>query len=83
KAKIGKEILKVENLHAGELVKDVSFSVKSGEVLGFSGLVGSGRTEAMRAIFGADKKNSGNVIYFGEEVNFKDPKEAINKGLGF
>ncbi len=83
KAKIGKEILKVENLYAGELVKDVSFSVKSGEVLGFSGLVGSGRTEAMRAIFGADKKNSGKVIYFGEEVNFKDPKEAINKGLGF
>nr|WP_263324383.1 sugar ABC transporter ATP-binding protein [Neobacillus sp. Marseille-Q6967] len=82
KAEIGKEILKVENLHAGEVVKDVSFSVKSGEVVGFSGLVGSGRTETMRAIFGADKKDSGKVIYFGEEVNFKDPKEAINKGFG-
>lgn len=82
KAKIGKEILKVENLSAGNLVKDVSFSVKSGEVVGFSGLVGSGRTEAMRAIFGADKRKSGTVIYFGEEVNFKNPKEAINKGFG-
>ncbi|MFJ8258259.1 sugar ABC transporter ATP-binding protein [Peribacillus asahii] len=82
KAKIGKEILKVENLSAGNLVKDVSFSVKSGEVVGFSGLVGSGRTEAMRAIFGADKRKSGKVIYFGEEVNFKNPKEAINKGFG-
>ncbi|MBA9026476.1 sugar ABC transporter ATP-binding protein [Peribacillus huizhouensis] len=82
KTKIGKEILKVDNLSAGNLVKDVSFSIKSGEVVGFSGLVGSGRTEAMRAIFGVDKKKSGKVIYFGEEVNFKDPKEAINKGFG-
>ncbi|RSK53255.1 sugar ABC transporter ATP-binding protein [Bacillus canaveralius] len=82
KAEIGGGILKVENLSAGNMVKNVSFSVKSGEVVGFSGLVGSGRTEAMRAIYGADKKNSGKVIYFGEEVNFKDPKEAINKGLG-
>ncbi|MFJ7977097.1 sugar ABC transporter ATP-binding protein [Peribacillus sp. NPDC096379] len=82
KMKIGKEILKVDNLSAGNLVKDVSFSIKSGEVVGFSGLVGSGRTETMRAIFGVDKKKSGKVIYFGEEVNFKDPKEAINKGFG-
>lgn len=82
KAKIGNEILKVDNLSSGNLVKDVSFSVKSGEVVGFSGLVGSGRTEAMRAIFGVDKRKSGKVIYFGEEVNFKDPKEAINKGFG-
>lgn len=81
-AVIGDEILRVENLNAGEMVKDVSFTVKSGEVVGFSGLVGSGRTEAMRAIFGADKKNSGKVIFFGEEVNFKDPKEAIQHGFG-
>jgi len=82
KSNIGKEILKVENLSAGNLVKDVSFSVKSGEVVGFSGLVGSGRTETMRAIFGADKRKSGKVIFFGEEVNFKDPKDAINNGFG-
>ncbi|QGQ47782.1 sugar ABC transporter ATP-binding protein [Metabacillus sediminilitoris] len=82
KSKIGNEILKVDHLSSGNLVKDVSFSIKSGEVVGFSGLVGSGRTEAMRAIFGVDKRKSGKVIYFGEEVNFKDPKEAINKGFG-
>lgn len=81
-AEIGEEILRVENLNAGDMVKDVSFTVRSGEVVGFSGLVGSGRTEAMRAIFGADKKKSGKVIFFGKEVNFKDPKEAINNGFG-
>jgi ribose transport system ATP-binding protein len=81
-ATIGEEILRVENLCAGSMVKDVSFSVKSGEVVGFSGLVGAGRSETMRAIFGADKRSSGKVIYFGEEVKFKDPKDAIDKGFG-
>ncbi|WP_010270809.1 sugar ABC transporter ATP-binding protein [Paenibacillus senegalensis] len=81
-AEIGEEILRVENLSAGDLVKDVSFTVKKGEVVGFSGLVGSGRTEAMRAIFGADKRKSGKVIFYGKEVNFKDPKEAIQHGFG-
>ncbi|SIT73148.1 sugar ABC transporter ATP-binding protein [Edaphobacillus lindanitolerans] len=81
-AEIGEEILRVENLAAGDLVEDVSFSLRKGEVLGFSGLVGSGRTETMRAIFGADKKSSGKVRYFGEEVNFRSPKQAIRKGIG-
>jgi len=82
-AKIGEEILRVENLSAGKMVKDVSFSIRKGEVVGFSGLVGSGRTETMRAIFGADQRDSGKVIFFGKEVNFKDPKDAIKNGLGF
>ncbi len=81
-AQIGEEVLKVENLSAGKMVQDVSFSVRAGEIVGFSGLVGSGRTEIMRAIFGADKKTSGKVTYFGKEVNFKNPKEAIRNGLG-
>lgn len=81
-AKIGNEILKVENLNVGEWVKNISFNVKAGEVLGFNGLIGAGRTEAMRALFGADKKDSGKVIYFGKEVNFKNPKEAIQAGFG-
>jgi ribose transport system ATP-binding protein len=81
-AVIGKEILRVENLNAGKLVKDVSFSVKAGEVVGFSGLVGAGRTETMRAIFGADSIDSGKVVYFGEEIQFKNPKQAIDKGFG-
>jgi len=81
-AVIGDEILKVENLNAGKTVRDVSFTIKSGEVVGFSGLVGSGRTEAMRTIFGADKRDSGKVVFLGKEVNFKDPKEAIQHGFG-
>ena len=81
-AKIGDEILRVEHLNAGPMVQDVSFSVKAGEVLGFSGLVGAGRTETMRALFGADKKTSGKIIYFGKEVNFRNPKESISNGFG-
>lgn len=81
-AKIGEVVLKVENLKAGKLVNNVSFSVRAGEIIGFSGLVGAGRTETMRVIFGADKAESGKVIYFGKEVRFRDPKEAIQNGLG-
>ena len=80
-AKIGETILEVQNLCAG-MVQDVSFSVKAGEVLGFNGLVGAGRTETMRALFGADKKEYGKVIYFGKEVDWKNPKQAIAEKFG-
>jgi len=80
-AKIGETILEVQNLCAG-MVQDVSFSVKAGEVLGFNGLVGAGRTETMRALFEADKKESGKVIYFGKEVDWKNPKQAIAEKFG-
>lgn len=82
-AKIGDVVLKVEDLHAGKLVQGVSFEVRAGEVLGFNGLVGAGRTETMRAIFGADKKESGKVYYFGKEVNWKSPGEAIKAKFGY
>lgn len=81
-ARIGEEILSVQNLSSGRMVKNVSFSVHAGEVVGFSGLVGSGRTETMRAIFGIDRKDSGKIVYFNKEINFKDPKEAIKAGFG-
>jgi len=81
-ATIGKEILRVENLSAGDMVKNVNFSVKEGEIVGFSGLVGAGRTETMRAIFGADKIDSGKVVYFDKEVRFKNPKQSISNGFG-
>ncbi|MGF7089168.1 ribose transport system ATP-binding protein [Kroppenstedtia sanguinis] len=81
-AEIGEEILQVENLSTRDLVKNVSFSLRRGEVLGFSGLVGSGRTETMRAIFGADRKASGKIGYFGKEVDIKNPKQAIQLGIG-
>ena len=81
-AKIGDVVLEVSELNAGRMVKDVSFSVRAGEVLGFSGLVGAGRTEAMRAIFGADRKQSGKVKYFGKNVDFRHPQYAVRDGLG-
>jgi ABC-type sugar transport system ATPase subunit len=76
----GKEILRVENLEA-ENVKNVSFGVQAGEILGFAGLVGSGRTETMRVIFGADKKQSGKIWLDGEELNIKHPVDAVIKGI--
>ena len=79
---IGEEVLVVNNLNAGRLVRDVSFRLRAGEILGFSGLVGSGRTETMRVIFGADKKESGSITYLGKPVTFKNPGEAISNSLG-
>jgi ribose transport system ATP-binding protein len=61
----------------------VSFTVRRGEILGVAGLVGSGRTEIMRAIFGADPKGGGQIRVDGKPVNIRDPKDAVRNGLGF
>jgi len=82
-ATIGDVVLKVENLSVGKNIKDINFEVRSGEILGFSGLVGSGRTEVMRAIFGADKMKTGKVTFLGKNVKFTDPKCANAYGLGY
>ncbi|MBC5649212.1 sugar ABC transporter ATP-binding protein [Christensenella tenuis] len=81
-AKIGETILKAEHLKAGRMVNDVSFNVHKGEVLGFSGLVGAGRTETMRSLFGADKLDSGSITYKGQKILFKDPHAAVRHGVG-
>lgn len=81
-AVIGEDVLIVEGLNAGKMVRDVSFHVRSGEILGFSGLVGSGRTETMRAVFGADKKESGKITYLGEQVSFNDCRESVEHAFG-
>ena len=81
-AKIGDVVFEAKNVCAGKMVNDVSFNVKSGEVLGFAGLVGAGRTETMRAIFGADVMDKGEIIYFGDKVRFRSPKHAVKKGFG-
>lgn len=81
-ATLGDVVLRVNNLSAGREVNNVSFEVRAGEVVGFSGLVGAGRTETMRAIFGADKIDSGEVIYYGEDKKFRDCREAIENGFG-
>lgn len=74
-------VLEVQGLNSSR-VHDVSFSLKRGEVLGFGGLVGAGRTEAVRLIFGADKKSSGTILINGKEVKINSPKDAISNGIG-
>lgn len=78
--KYGDVLLEVKNLNT-EMLRDVSFTLRRGEVLGFAGLVGAGRTEVMRAIFGADPITSGDIILRGEKVEFKSPRDAIEAGI--
>ena len=75
-------VLKVENLNAGKLVQDVSFELRKGEILGFAGLMGAGRTETMRALYGADKA-SGSVWINGKKVVISSPMDAVHYGLGY
>jgi ribose transport system ATP-binding protein len=79
---IGEVALTVNHLAAGSMVKDVSFSVRAGEVVGFSGLVGAGRTETMRALFGIDSITSGEVVYLGNNIHFKNPRDSILHKFG-
>jgi len=80
--KIGETVIEVNHLKAGAMVKDASFYARAGEIVGFSGLVGSGRTEAMRAIFGIDRITSGEITYLGKKTRFKNPRAAIRQGFG-
>ena len=79
----GKERLRVENIRAGKQVQGVSLSVRGGEILGIAGLVGAGRTETARAIFGMDPKESGEIYVDGEKVEINQPLDAIKAGIGF
>ena len=76
-------VLKVEKLNAGKMVQNVSFELRKGEILGFSGLMGAGRTETARALFGADPKESGNIYINGKLVDIKSPEDAVNAGIGY
>lgn len=79
-----KEIMfEVKKLNAGKLVKDVSFQVHKGEILGLAGLVGAGRSETMRAIFGADKLESGEILLNGKKIHNKTPLDAIHNKIAF
>ena len=77
----GKAILRVERLNAGPKVRDISFSLYEGEILGIAGLMGAGRTEMTRALFGVDEKISGKIYLFGEEVKTNTPKDSIELGM--
>lgn len=80
---VGEVVLEAKNFSRGNAVRDASFVLKRGEVLGFAGMVGSGRSELMRLIFGADKKQSGDLILNGQPVRIGSPREAIRKGICF
>lgn len=77
----GEEILRVENLSRAELVKNVSFNLYKGEVLGFFGLVGAGRTETIRSMLGIDKKVSGDIYLNGKKVELKNIRDSIAAGI--
>lgn len=76
-------VLSVRNLNAGNMVRDVSFDLKKGEILGFAGLMGAGRTETARAIFGADSIDSGEIYMNGNKVEIKSPQDAVAAGIGY
>lgn len=81
--KIGNVVLEAEHIANDVEVKDVSFSLKKGEILGFAGLVGAGRTETLKAVFGADKRARGSVKINGKKVSIRSPQAAIRQGIGF
>ena len=75
-------VLEVKNLSRGKEIRDVSFTLRRGEILGFSGLMGAGRTELAEAIFGADPADSGEIILKGESVKIRSPLQAKNLSIG-
>ncbi len=80
KASIGEVVLQAEHL-TNDKIKDVSFYVKKGEILGFAGLVGAGRTEVAKAIFGMDSLTAGEILMNGEKITVKTPKDAVDNGI--
>jgi ribose transport system ATP-binding protein len=80
---VGAKIFEVQNISRQGLVKNVSFALYRGEVLGIAGLMGAGRTELARAIFGADRRDGGKIFLEGQEITLNTPLEAINSGIAY
>lgn len=78
---IGDEILRVEHFDHPGVFNDISFTLHKGEVLGFAGLVGAGRTEVMRALYGAYSKSGGKVFKNGQEIQIRSPQDALKQGI--
>ena len=81
KTERGKKVFEVRHINAGKMVRDISFDLYAGEIVGIAGLMGAGRTETTRAIFGVDPKESGEIFINGELVTIKCPMDAIKAGL--
>ena len=82
-APIGDVVREVKNLSTKGFLKDINFQLRAGEILGFAGLVGAGRSEVMRAVFGIDPKETGEVYIKGQKVDIKTPRDAMLQGMGF
>mgnify|MGYP002901254474 FL=1 len=82
-AEIGEVVLEAKNIVRGKVLKNCSMYVRKGEVLGMAGLMGAGRTELARAIYGADKIDSGEVFINGKKVNIHNPKDAVKLGIAY
>jgi len=80
-AQIGEEGIRIEDFSNGRAYRNISFSVRKGEILGLAGLVGSGRTEVVRALFGADRRESGKVFFDKKPVNFRSTVKAVRDGI--
>ncbi|MNO35898.1 Ribose import ATP-binding protein RbsA [compost metagenome] len=76
-------VLEVRNLCSGQLLKDISFHLNKGEILGFAGLMGAGRTEVVRAVFGADPIDKGEIKLHGNTVRIRHPHQAVQQGIGY
>lgn len=79
--KVGEKIFEVKNLNAGRMVRDINLELYEGEIVGIAGLMGAGRTETTRAIFGADPKDSGEILLNGRKVIINSPADAIRAGI--
>lgn len=79
----GEVVLEVRNASSKGLFENINFTVRAGEILGFSGLMGSGRTEIMRTIFGLDTLDSGEIFIRGKKANIRKPADAVKHGIGF
>ena len=77
----GKKVFEVKNLNAGRMVRDISFTLREGEIVGFAGLMGAGRTETTRAIFGADVRENGEILLDGKPVRIRSVADAIRAGI--
>jgi len=75
--------LEVRHLNRGAAIRDVSFSLRKGEILGFAGLMGAGRTEVARAVFGADPIDGGEILVHGKPVRIRTPRDAVRQGIGY
>jgi ribose transport system ATP-binding protein len=76
-------VLEVKNLNRGDQIRDINFDLMKGEILGFAGLMGAGRTEVARAVFGADPIDSGEIYIHGQKIDIKSPGDAVASGIGY